>query len=133
MIRRPPRSTRTDTLFPYTTLFRSEGEECARGAGEESGDDEGGQPQQVDVQADQTGARCVLAHRDERLAERTAQQPMLQIEAQAHHGQNEEILQRLVGQAELRFAELEYRRQREEHRSEERRGGKELERKGRTG
>src|SRR3546814_15282146 len=28
MIRRPPRSTRTDTLFPYTTLFRS-----GRGAG----------------------------------------------------------------------------------------------------
>src|SRR3546814_12767734 len=26
MIRRPPRSTRTDTLFPYTTLFRS----CSR-------------------------------------------------------------------------------------------------------
>src|SRR3546814_5537546 len=25
MIRRPPRSTRTDTLFPYTTLFRSFG------------------------------------------------------------------------------------------------------------
>src|SRR3546814_9193634 len=40
MIRRPPRSTRTDTLFPYTTLFRSEalcrlsgassGRECLR-------------------------------------------------------------------------------------------------------
>src|SRR3546814_9987611 len=40
MIRRPPRSTRTDTLFPYTTLFRSslrtnelkpyrEGRQCA--------------------------------------------------------------------------------------------------------
>src|SRR3546814_3815542 len=28
MIRRPPRSTRTDTLFPYTTLFRSR---CKRG------------------------------------------------------------------------------------------------------
>src|SRR3546814_7593700 len=28
MIRRPPRSTRTDTLFPYTTLFRS-GAHCA--------------------------------------------------------------------------------------------------------
>src|SRR3546814_3696273 len=28
MIRRPPRSTRTDTLFPYTTLFRSVG--CRR-------------------------------------------------------------------------------------------------------
>src|SRR3546814_3995990 len=25
MLRRPPRSTRTDTLFPYTTLFRSQG------------------------------------------------------------------------------------------------------------
>src|SRR3546814_17177856 len=28
MIRRPPRSTRTDTLFPYTTLFRSVRETC---------------------------------------------------------------------------------------------------------
>src|SRR3546814_1640112 len=27
MLRRPPRSTRTDTLFPYTTLFRSIAEE----------------------------------------------------------------------------------------------------------
>src|SRR3546814_1203017 len=43
MIRRPPRSTRTDTLFPYTTLFRSSDErvhECgalaaAIGAGEQ--------------------------------------------------------------------------------------------------
>src|SRR3546814_8211042 len=36
MIRRPPRSTRTDTLFPYTTLFRSKrvltvGTDCALG------------------------------------------------------------------------------------------------------
>src|SRR3546814_5494936 len=30
MIRRPPRSTRTDTLFPYTTLFRSR--HAARGS-----------------------------------------------------------------------------------------------------
>src|SRR3546814_8282379 len=30
MIRRPPRSTRTDTLFPYTTLFRSYSDETAR-------------------------------------------------------------------------------------------------------
>src|SRR3546814_6265522 len=28
MIRRPPRSTRTDTLFPYTTLFRSHHTPC---------------------------------------------------------------------------------------------------------
>src|SRR3546814_1386299 len=31
MLRRPPRSTRTDTLFPYTTLFRST--ECAAAHG----------------------------------------------------------------------------------------------------
>src|SRR3546814_15938734 len=31
MIRRPPRSTRTDTLFPYTTLFRSPGRGSAGG------------------------------------------------------------------------------------------------------
>src|SRR3546814_8574887 len=30
MIRRPPRSTRTDTLFPYTTLFRSHPDPAAR-------------------------------------------------------------------------------------------------------
>src|SRR3546814_4817938 len=34
MIRRPPRSTRTDTLFPYTTLFRSPARRCRRGGGE---------------------------------------------------------------------------------------------------
>src|SRR3546814_15420448 len=32
MIRRPPRSTRTDTLFPYTTLFRSTDKGIAIGA-----------------------------------------------------------------------------------------------------
>src|SRR3546814_11319025 len=32
MIRRPPRSTRTDTLFPYTTLFRSAWDARLRGA-----------------------------------------------------------------------------------------------------
>src|SRR3546814_16372158 len=33
MIRRPPRSTRTDTLFPYTTLFRSLGNPPGAAAG----------------------------------------------------------------------------------------------------
>src|SRR3546814_11998735 len=38
MIRRPPRSTRTDTLFPYTTLFRSiEGLKVARASIEQAG------------------------------------------------------------------------------------------------
>src|SRR3546814_876204 len=38
MIRRPPRSTRTDTLFPYTTLFRSVDAEFAKSLGVEDGD-----------------------------------------------------------------------------------------------
>src|SRR3546814_18538232 len=42
MIRRPPRSTRTDTLFPYTTLFRSIGDRvlpgCPRHADRLGGD-----------------------------------------------------------------------------------------------
>src|SRR3546814_1422034 len=46
MIRRPPRSTRTDTLFPYTTLFRSAfcGTElgCHQGAGGGPGPGAGG-------------------------------------------------------------------------------------------
>src|SRR3546814_17344948 len=33
MIRRPPRSTRTDTLFPYTTLFRSDAAKARAGDG----------------------------------------------------------------------------------------------------
>src|SRR3546814_11529500 len=36
MIRRPPRSTRTDTLFPYTTLFRAGG--CPRYGGRDDGE-----------------------------------------------------------------------------------------------
>src|SRR3546814_8053493 len=36
MIRRPPRSTRTDTLFPYTTLFRSALREDPNAPGNES-------------------------------------------------------------------------------------------------
>src|SRR3546814_14349340 len=46
MIRRPPRSTRTDTLFPYTTLFRSEsgGEGHGFEAGEAGGDRRRGKP-----------------------------------------------------------------------------------------
>src|SRR3546814_13119879 len=41
MIRRPPRSTRTDTLFPYTTLFRSP---AARRPGRQ-----GGSPERVNL------------------------------------------------------------------------------------
>src|SRR3546814_11755470 len=36
LIRRPPRSTRTDTLLPYTTLFRSHWLPCTSANGEEN-------------------------------------------------------------------------------------------------
>src|SRR3546814_5764485 len=44
MIRRPPRSTRTDTLFPYTTLFRSRDDEAQEDQAER-GDDHGAEPE----------------------------------------------------------------------------------------
>src|SRR3546814_4761461 len=46
MIRRPPRSTRTDTLFPYPTLFRARaaGAAAAPAAAEEHADGRGDQP-----------------------------------------------------------------------------------------
>src|SRR3546814_8232266 len=41
MIRRPPRSTRTDTLFPYTTLFRSSDREHWPASDQFAADDPG--------------------------------------------------------------------------------------------
>src|SRR3546814_360494 len=67
MIRRPPRSTRTDTLFPYTTLFRSlelarhAGGGLARTADEEKQEQQRqhrGEEQRVDVQ----GHELAIAH-----------------------------------------------------------------------
>src|SRR3546814_11075239 len=48
MIRRPPRSTRTDTLFPYTTLFRSPRGDRRRGRHSEGSRDRSlcGEPHQ---------------------------------------------------------------------------------------
>src|SRR3546814_15828443 len=54
MIRRPPRSTRTDTLFPYTTLFRS-----AAGHGLFTGVDQGHAPRLAVVLVN---VHAVVAH-----------------------------------------------------------------------
>src|SRR3546814_656161 len=61
MIRRPPRSTRTDTLFPYTTLFRSHGRTFAQ-------DDHGRQHEIAKAvpQHSERSAQTRLAHRDMR-------------------------------------------------------------------
>src|SRR3546814_16782885 len=59
MIRRPPRSTRTDTLFPYTTLFRS----CREGADQDSERRGRCRFDSVGRQAGRDAARGRLRHR----------------------------------------------------------------------
>src|SRR3546814_5427942 len=62
MIRRPPRSTRTDTLFPYTTLFRSSGVEGAvQGARQLNAD--GVHRRTRDLQPSRKDRRQVRGHR----------------------------------------------------------------------
>src|SRR3546814_17048843 len=67
MSRRPPISTRTDTLFPYTTLFRSDDEMQRRCAGSKTGRRMGhmrrsGPDGTLAVFADSPVARKVLIH-----------------------------------------------------------------------
>src|SRR3546814_5071792 len=64
MIRRPPRSTRTDTLCPYTTLFRSEGP-----GGAVDGDGESIDPRAADDAAPRVGALVGIVGDGEQQAE----------------------------------------------------------------
>src|SRR3546814_12848850 len=57
MIRRPPRSTRTDTLFPYTTLFRSHRGPVRDVVGEHGWAVEGAAGRHDPAAADQTDGR----------------------------------------------------------------------------
>src|SRR3546814_2053389 len=70
MIRRPPRSTRTDTLFPYTTLFRSAGR---RRDGRHQGpvDQIWGRPGQIDTDlgAGHHWRRCRRSRSEEHTSE----------------------------------------------------------------
>src|SRR3546814_20838206 len=70
MIRRPPRSTRTDTLFPYTTLFRSHAPEEAGG---EAADDAAAEEEQGE-QRQQGGER-----RENRARQRRVGRPVQQL------------------------------------------------------
>src|SRR3546814_8137277 len=75
MLRRPPRSTRTDTLFPYTTLFRSQvgaydfGDGLALPVAGEIGNGDGilggANPRDIDSQLGLGGAYCHEAGRSE--------------------------------------------------------------------
>src|SRR3546814_13508249 len=65
MIRRPPRSTRTDTLFPYTTLFRSTlSEEEYLDKQEEFGEDAFTAKIGAEAMKDMLGALDIAAERD---------------------------------------------------------------------
>src|SRR3546814_18777450 len=68
MIRRPPRSTRPDTLFPYTTLFRSEddADELAADADLDGAVRLGARPERDPVRAELV-AQILLHARDLRL------------------------------------------------------------------
>src|SRR3546814_8840020 len=72
MIRRPPRSTRTDTLFPYTTLFRSRG--VAPGIMRLVGLPQRAQQKSLIGDAQPTLGADQCRH-DPRLAERAARRP----------------------------------------------------------
>src|SRR3546814_8914049 len=74
MLRRPPRSTRTDTLFPYTTLFRSRVEVQRIGLGrdpverggaflERDGEFAFGRQAVIDAEQRDHGARGIFAHK----------------------------------------------------------------------
>src|SRR3546814_19223027 len=84
MIRRPPRSTRTDTLFPYTTLFRS----VQRRLDQFAGDVEA-RPQQL-VEALREGEQVALVvgvghqHRELVAGELGDEGPARQLRAQPH-------------------------------------------------
>src|SRR3546814_9899867 len=62
MIRRPPRSTRTDTLFPYTTLFRSVGADRRLRAHGDAADDLGARPQEAAVADHRRAAAAAAVH-----------------------------------------------------------------------
>src|SRR3546814_13502457 len=66
MIRRPPRSTRTDTLFPYTTLFRS-----IRMQGQPIGEEFG--PCHADLQGDRARIAIQRLNRNGRSEEHTSE------------------------------------------------------------
>src|SRR3546814_6326806 len=66
-IRRPPRSTRTDTLFPYTTLFRSAGEHDGDRAGGLLFGHEAGGDGRADREEHAVGQPRENARHDERL------------------------------------------------------------------
>src|SRR3546814_4030722 len=103
MIRRPPRSTRTDTLFPYTTLFRSLGEQAAKGVGQDEGELEGigRQPR-----AEHAGEQHVT-HEAKDAADQRQAADRTDIPDQAAHGANLLACARRARRSEEHTSELQ--------------------------
>src|SRR3546814_7159862 len=67
MIRRPPRSTRTDTLVPYTTLFRSDDDaHSAIGAGVRRRGDQAGTASTSSIESWRAAAQSMISSRPSR-------------------------------------------------------------------
>src|SRR3546814_15312200 len=78
MIRRPPRSTRTDTLFPYTTLFRSAGSPVGMAGHHLAGSGAGKRPsERAKALVDQSISQVAFGVFPERIP--VLQQPILQV------------------------------------------------------
>src|SRR3546814_1535643 len=93
MIRRPPRSTRTDTLFPYTTLFRSYGRRCDLLVPDPGGEGPSAIPLLLPERCQRGEAR--RAEREIHLPGRRAPR------AAAHHGTAPRLAEALVGEPRL--------------------------------
>src|SRR3546814_8996479 len=78
MIRRPPRSTRTDTLFPYTTLFRSGPVELPAPAAECAGTFEFRAVDQAAIGVDRTANALRVVGRADRIVQILAEEGQCQ-------------------------------------------------------
>src|SRR3546814_9650761 len=86
MILRPPRSTRTDTLFPYTTLFRSPEVEPRVGA--HASEDRAGEPRQETQQ-------CVDQRESQHIAQRERHSPPPRLPRSEEHTSELQSLMRI--------------------------------------
>src|SRR3546814_17417501 len=108
MIRRPPRSTRTDTLFPYTTLFRS------RLVQREPPQQVAEQQQRTEHGGDPPGSLALLLDPQPELGQPQCRRPSQDKEIAAGVAL---VAERQIGSPRLRVAGQQHRRGRkEEHR-----------------
>src|SRR3546814_6940758 len=119
MIRRPPRSTRTDTLFPYTTLFRSDSPELRSKLVQEESTLASMEAEAsravLDAQIARAAARKVVQQAE---ISRTAAQRDLERYERAYEGGAVSQHELATAQDQLKKAEIELASSSEEHTSE---------------